>query len=638
MATLYVDGNNGNDNSGNGSSSKPWKTLGKANSSINSGDTVLVRGAVYNEVINITKANTIWKADAGHTPILDGRYSPSERLPNGNMPAVDAKKSYIPGTMYGKMINIQANNVTVEGFTIRNVAGQPVGILGDHAILRDCTLDFAYGGGINVDKVQSVLIENVKMYRCNQKRYDPTNTKGGPANVQVNLLLKSVRNGIIRGCQIAYNHGEGIGLAIESQNCIVENCLVHTNLHMHIVINHAQNNIIRNNFVFHSNDPEFVQRKSGDPPTGIVISDEHKRGEKLGLKRSEGNMIYNNIVVGMGQNFVARFSKNASGALRKTYVGHNTFVNAYKNNGTAVNVRIPPATDHHNSVFENNIIIQDNGNIAQVPGGNQILFRNNVWSRNPGAAASGAGDGVGNPNLLDHRGPLDDGFDRTLRANAENYRLTDRSMLAIGKAVNGGQANGLPIPNVVGDYFNRNRDNKPDIGAHEFNGTTPPRTLIASFSIGPGQQSGIIPHRVDFSDLSEGSVQSWLWNFGDGTTSTEQHPSHTYTESGAYDVSLTVTSTTGEQNITTKERLITVVKDEVEPPEPPQLTGFRRFHLINDDTGLAIACGTQYPDKRCVIVWNEDPFHMLNYDTIKDAADIHVQGGIISLAWLDEED
>src|SRR5690606_9297235 len=107
-----------------------------------------------------------------------------------------------------------------------------------------------------------------------------------------------------------------------------------------------------------------VQRKSGDPPTGIVISDEHKRGEKLGLKRSEGNLIYNNIVVGMGQNFVARFSKNASGALRKTYVGYNTFVNAYKNNGTAVNVRIPPAPDHNNSVFENNIIIQESGNIA----------------------------------------------------------------------------------------------------------------------------------------------------------------------------------------------------------------------------------------------------------------------------------
>lgn len=634
MAILYVDGDKGNDNSGNGSSSKPWKTLAKANSNVKSGDTVLVRSAVYHESVNITTANTTWKADAGHTPILDGRYSPSERLPNGNMPSFDAKKSYIPGSMYGKMINIQANNVTVEGFVIRNVAGQPVGILGNNATLRDCTLDFAYGGGINVENVQGMLIENVRMYRCNQKRYDPTNTKGGPANVQVNLLLKRVRNGIIRGCEIAYNHGEGIGLALESRNCIVENCHVHTNLHMHIVINHAQNNIIRNNFVYHSNDPEFVQRKSGDPPTGIVISDENQRREKLGLAHSEGNLIYNNIVVGMGQNFVARYSKNSAGALRKTYVGYNTFVNAYKNNGTAVNVRIPPASDHNNSVFENNIIIQDSGNIAQVPGGNQILFRNNIWSQNPGAAAKGTGDGIGDPKLLNHRGPLEDGFGRAVKANAENYRLTERSVLAIGKAVNGGQANGLPIPKIASDFFNSNRDNKPDIGAHEFNGTTPPSILAASFSIGEDQETGVVPHTVNFADLTNGNIQSWLWNFGDGATSTEQHPSHTYTEPGSYTVSLEVTATTGEKDTIVKEGLITVVLDQV---EPPQITGFRRFHLINDDTGHAIACGTQYPDKRCIIVWNEDPYHMLNYDTIKDAMDLHVQEGITSLVWLDPE-
>jgi PKD repeat protein len=39
----------------------------------------------------------------------------------------------------------------------------------------------------------------------------------------------------------------------------------------------------------------------------------------------------------------------------------------------------------------------------------------------------------------------------------------------------------------------------------------------------------------------DGSVVSWAWDFGDGTTSTEQNPVHTYAERGRYDVQLTVT-------------------------------------------------------------------------------------------------
>lgn len=51
---------------------------------------------------------------------------------------------------------------------------------------------------------------------------------------------------------------------------------------------------------------------------------------------------------------------------------------------------------------------------------------------------------------------------------------------------------------------------------------------------------------VDFSDTSGGSqLQSWQWDFGDGNTSTQQNPSHTYANSGTYQACLIVSNACG---------------------------------------------------------------------------------------------
>ncbi|GAB4413057.1 MAG: hypothetical protein OHK0039_19590 [Bacteroidia bacterium] len=53
--------------------------------------------------------------------------------------------------------------------------------------------------------------------------------------------------------------------------------------------------------------------------------------------------------------------------------------------------------------------------------------------------------------------------------------------------------------------------------------------------------TGCAPITITFTDLSVGGPVAWLWNFGDGTTSTQQNPSHTYTAANWYQVSLTIT-------------------------------------------------------------------------------------------------
>ncbi|MBI4820098.1 MAG: PKD domain-containing protein [Deltaproteobacteria bacterium] len=86
------------------------------------------------------------------------------------------------------------------------------------------------------------------------------------------------------------------------------------------------------------------------------------------------------------------------------------------------------------------------------------------------------------------------------------------------------------------------------------------------------KQGGIVS--VSFDDRSsdpDGRVVAWSWNFGDGETSGDQYPTHTYRAPGAYQVRLDVTDDSGLVASTT--RLYTVedaptVDFAWDPPQP----------------------------------------------------------------------
>ncbi|MCI2283814.1 PKD domain-containing protein [Colwellia sp. MSW7] len=70
-----------------------------------------------------------------------------------------------------------------------------------------------------------------------------------------------------------------------------------------------------------------------------------------------------------------------------------------------------------------------------------------------------------------------------------------------------------------------------------------------------GAYTGTENTAVNFSSLgssdSDGSIASYNWNFGDGTTSTLANPSHTYSSANTYSISLTVTDNEGATNTAT---------------------------------------------------------------------------------------
>jgi PKD repeat protein len=53
--------------------------------------------------------------------------------------------------------------------------------------------------------------------------------------------------------------------------------------------------------------------------------------------------------------------------------------------------------------------------------------------------------------------------------------------------------------------------------------------------------AGLAPLTVGFTDRSTGEINTWRWNFGDGSpVATQQNPSHAYTKAGRATVQLTV--------------------------------------------------------------------------------------------------
>ncbi|HSQ94207.1 MAG TPA: PKD domain-containing protein [Methanoregula sp.] len=111
----------------------------------------------------------------------------------------------------------------------------------------------------------------------------------------------------------------------------------------------------------------------------------------------------------------------------------------------------------------------------------------------------------------------------------------------------------------------------------------------------PANQSSGIPEGSPFpvacTDNSSSkpgqTIVSWDWEFGDGGSSTEQNPLHTYTRAGNYDIRLTVTTFCGRQYSNTT---VTTISLYCTVPEPGFLTnvseGFAPLAVQVTDTSL----------------------------------------------------
>lgn len=114
---------------------------------------------------------------------------------------------------------------------------------------------------------------------------------------------------------------------------------------------------------------------------------------------------------------------------------------------------------------------------------------------------------------------------------------------------------------------------------------------------------------ISFKDSSSSTPQQWFWDFGDGSTSTQQNPSHSYLADGVYDVSLVVTNNLGSDTMTQQ---ITIML-----PPPPIAIG---DEVCAGDSALLVATGSgsiQWKNISNTVIGQGDTLWVANVGSIQ---------------------
>ncbi|MCH8317088.1 MAG: PKD domain-containing protein, partial [Bacteroidetes bacterium] len=144
----------------------------------------------------------------------------------------------------------------------------------------------------------------------------------------------------------------------------------------------------------------------------------------------------------------------------------------------------------------------------------------------------------------------DQGIDNTLTQMVDDYNMVTAG---ISCATTGGFD---CLAGIASTAFTEYAENMNDISNH----STEINDIESAMNSGSGNApvadfSATVINiteggTVTFADLSTNTPTSWLWDFGDGATSTSKNPSHIYSVAGNYDVSLTATNSYGSNTVT----------------------------------------------------------------------------------------
>lgn len=569
-ATVYYLSPNGSD-SNSGTTASPWKTIVKANSTISTGDTVILKDGVYQgndqAYISLDKTGTTWRAENRHMAIIDGGFSPTAL--NGEWSNIKKVADDICGingekaNSFSRLLYIDADNITIDGLFIRNSCGGGFSLKAgaDNISIINSKVDWTFIAGLSVGAQPNEVNNNINIinneftrisfndrYASFAEGYCSASDPKRDYCVNISWQLAG-ENLVIRNNVIAWGRGEVSTTG--SRNVIFEDNIVIGNKN-NFYSGNAHDVIVRNN-LFWSPDsqlnPNTHWEKKNQQDSDWHLSSRNEGGEDDNpqnelVKGLKNFAFYNNLIINNAFEFNG-YHKDKHSDAENMYFGNNTLIalpdtnnNPDKNIVFEISYGAKASADGDSKItgiIENNIIDvnkeRDSKFVIGLSGNDQVIFRNNLLPPNVDIGMKGDGDvyslDTGLVNVLAQvdfpipavgASSVDvEGLRNAI--NLDNYRLKSNS-LAINAGTNGGGIGELTIPQLARskDYFENPRLGIPDLGAIESSSENAPDNTPIPTPTYPSAKRIIVRAKARYPRSESGVWPKLEIKIGDPTT------------------------------------------------------------------------------------------------------------------------
>lgn len=368
-----------------------FASIGAAMKAAKPGDEFFLLTGVYNERLVVEVADTIWQAEPGHDPLLDGGW-------NGHTIEKDG----------GALFAAKAPGVTIRGLRGRNSKGPGIAVSASKATINDVHVFNCYkhgflANGPGAERLTGLLIENCSAVKlCQGMAVDPKNEAVGGGCTVVGVF-----DSIIRWCVFGDCYKELFNIDRGSQRVLIYGCIGYDSNHGIIYFNCSSDNTVENCVFYLTYDDKYRNRKNGNFPACVIFGDE--RGALAeGFPRQKNNRFINNVVGPVGRFVEVRNNAKTIGG------GYNTILNGHEVSGnsfiagseTSEGITIDDnayGLEHLNSIVRDNVFeftaARPNAVLSRG-GAGDIEFSHNAWSTAPIARMRGDGDVVGDLRLV----------------------------------------------------------------------------------------------------------------------------------------------------------------------------------------------------------------------------------------------
>ncbi len=405
---VYYVATTGNDTTGNGSTTSPWRTIAKGVSVLNAGDTLYLKGGTYlqSSSLHISRSGTatarITISTAPGEPslaVISGDTNGNGVADRSDTPATDTSSS-----TGWELIDITGANVTLQNLEVAYSGKFCVSTRGTGDRIVNSKIHDCWSAGIWA-WAPSNVIEGNTVWRAADSNYCGGasgsrecngNWEGAIAWGDTSPPGNKSPNTIVRRNTVFNNSGEGL-LCMQTDYATIEDNVVYDNWAMNIDLDQCSYTTVQRNFAYFSNDTRWW-RGGTYPDYNISLSNEGNDGYSV---VQHDVKVLNNVVASSGPNIGYWSDPVVNGAALVNYlIANNTVIGT----GSSAPLYISAPNSggaHSNTRIVNNIFVKSSGNMATVPTTTGLTFDHNLWSLTPPTSVRGTGDIVANPLLAD---------------------------------------------------------------------------------------------------------------------------------------------------------------------------------------------------------------------------------------------